>query len=58
MSMLIRVSESATAICRIQPVLGGFSVAGMHKKYGVAYHPGALKYFQDKQIEARALDEL
>jgi TRAP transporter TAXI family solute receptor len=41
---------------QIQPVLGGFSVAGMHKKYDMAYHPGALKYFQDKKIEAKALD--
>lgn len=41
---------------QIQPVLGGFSVAGMHKNYNMTYHSGALKYFQDKKIEAKAPD--
>jgi uncharacterized protein len=45
-----------TDMMQIQPVLGGFSVAGMRKTYDMAYHPGALKYFQDRKIEARALN--
>jgi TRAP transporter TAXI family solute receptor len=39
----------------VQPALREFSAAGLHKKYGLPYHPGALKYFQDKKIEAKPL---
>jgi len=43
-------------MAQIQPVLGGFSVAGMRKTYDMPYHPGALRYFSDKKIEAVALN--
>jgi TRAP transporter TAXI family solute receptor len=39
----------------IQPVLREFSAAGLHKKYDMPYHPGALKYFTDHRMEAKAL---
>ncbi|MET0867997.1 MAG: TAXI family TRAP transporter solute-binding subunit [Pseudorhodoplanes sp.] len=39
----------------VQPVLREFSAAALYKKYDVPYHPGALKYFKDKGIEARVL---
>jgi TRAP-type uncharacterized transport system substrate-binding protein len=39
----------------IAPPLREFSAAGMHKKYDMPYHPGALKYFKDKNIEAKAI---
>lgn len=40
----------------IQPVLGAFSGQGLYKQYdGLPYHPGALKYFKETNIEARAL---
>lgn len=39
----------------VQPVLREFSAAGLYKKYDIPYHPGALKYFKDKGIEAKAL---
>jgi TRAP transporter TAXI family solute receptor len=39
----------------VQPVLREFSAAALYKKYDIPYHPGALKYFKDKGIEARAL---
>lgn len=54
--ILDALESSKADMAQIQPVLGGFSAAGMHKKYDIAYHPGALKYFQDKKIEAKALD--
>jgi uncharacterized protein len=38
----------------VQPVLREFSAANLYKKYDVPYHPGALKYFADKKIEAKA----
>jgi uncharacterized protein len=39
----------------IAPNLREFSAAGLYKKYEFPYHPGALKYFKDKHIEAKAL---
>lgn len=39
----------------VQPALREFSAAGLYKKYDIPYHPGALKYFQDKKLEAKPL---
>lgn len=40
----------------VQPVLRAFSGEGLYKKYdALPYHPGALKYFAAKKIEARVL---
>jgi TRAP transporter TAXI family solute receptor len=39
----------------IAPNLREFSAAGLYKKYEFPYHPGALKYFNDKKIAAKAL---
>ena len=36
------------------PALNDFSLDTMHRKHEMAYHPGALKYFQDNKIEAKA----
>src|SRR5436190_1641176 len=38
----------------VAPNLREFSAAGLNKKYDFPYHPGALKYFKDKNIEAKA----
>jgi hypothetical protein len=38
----------------IAPNLREFSAAGLNKAYDFPYHPGALKYFKDKHIEAKA----
>jgi uncharacterized protein len=40
----------------VQPVLREFSAEGGYKKYGVPYHPGALKYFKERNLEARSLE--
>jgi hypothetical protein len=39
----------------IAPPLREFSAAGLYKTYDFPYHPGALKYFKDKNIAAKAL---
>jgi TRAP transporter TAXI family solute receptor len=40
----------------IAPNLREFSSAGMYKNYkGFVYHPGALKYFKEKHIAAKAM---
>jgi len=39
----------------VQPVLREFAAASLYKQYEMPYHPGALKYFKDKGIEAKPL---
>jgi uncharacterized protein len=39
----------------IAPNLREFSAAGLNKSYEFPYHPGAVKYFKDKKIEAKAI---
>jgi len=36
------------------PAMNDFSIDTMYRKHDMTYHPGALKYFQDKKIEAKA----
>jgi len=36
------------------PAMNDFSVGTMYRKHTMTYHPGALKYFQDHKIEAKA----
>ncbi len=38
----------------IQPALREFSAAALYKSYDIPYHPGALKYFKDHNIAAKA----
>lgn len=37
----------------VQPVLREFSAAAAYKKYDVPYHPAAIKYFKEHNIEAK-----
>lgn len=39
----------------VQPVLGEFSPQFAYKKYDVPYHPGALKYYKEHNIQPAAL---
>jgi TRAP transporter TAXI family solute receptor len=40
----------------VQPVLREFSPAFAYAQYAMPYHPGALKFFKDRNITARPLD--
>ncbi len=40
----------------IQPALRELTANGLYKEYGMPYHPGALKYFKDHNIQARKSD--
>ena len=40
----------------VQPVLREFSAETAYKQYGVPYHPGALKYFKEKNLTAKAVE--
>ena len=37
----------------VQPVLREFSAAAGYKKYQILYHPGALKYFQERNLQPK-----
>jgi hypothetical protein len=52
---LIETMEANKAdMIAIAPNLREFSAAGLHKDYKFPIHPGALKYFKDKNIAATA----
>jgi uncharacterized protein len=40
----------------VQPVLREFSPAFAYKQYDVPYHPGALKYYKEHNVQPKALD--
>ena len=45
------MAKNKDDLVAIQPALRSFTAAGLYKNYGVPYHPGALKYFNDNKIE-------
>jgi len=49
------LEKNKADLVAIQPVLREFSAASLYKKYDMPYHSGALKYFKDHNIEAKAL---
>jgi len=53
--MIETLEANKGELVSVQPALREFSAAALYKKYDIPYHPGALKYFKDKGIEAKAL---
>lgn len=52
---LIETMENNKAdMIAVAPNLREFAAANLHKDYKFAFHPGALKYFKDKNIAAKA----
>lgn len=52
---MIEILENNKAdLVAVQPALREFNAAGLYKSYDIPYHPGALKYFKDHKIEAKA----
>ncbi len=49
------LEKNKADLVAVQPALREFSAAGLYKTYDIPYHPGALKYFQDHKIEAKAI---
>lgn len=43
-------------LAAVQPVLREFSAAGLYKKYDMPYHPGALKYFKEHNLQPKPLE--
>jgi TRAP transporter TAXI family solute receptor len=51
------MENNKTDLVAVQPVLREFSAGNLYKKYDIPYHPGALKYFKDKNIEVKSLPQ-
>lgn len=53
---IVEIMESNKAeLVAVQPALRDFSSANLYKQYDIPYHPGALKYFADKGLQAQAI---
>ena len=59
-ALIIKVLEAMEKnkdeLVAVQPVLREFSPEFGYKKYGVPYHPGAVKFFTDRKITQRAIE--
>ena len=53
--MIETLENNKADLVAVQPALREFSSAGLYKKYEIPYHPGALRYFKEHNIEAKAL---
>ncbi len=49
------LEKNKVDLVAIQPALREFSAAGLYKAYDIPYHPGALKYFKEHNIQAKTL---
>jgi uncharacterized protein len=47
------LEANKSELIAVQPALREFSAASLYKDYKIPYHPGALKYFKDKGIQAK-----
>jgi TRAP transporter TAXI family solute receptor len=47
------IEKNRPDLIAVQPALREFSAAAAYKKYDIPYHPGALKYYKEHNIEAR-----
>jgi len=51
--MIDTLVKNQAELAGLQPALRGFSAAALYTDYDIPYHPGALKYFKDHNIQAR-----
>src|SRR5262245_43550209 len=49
------LENNKAELVAIQPALREFSAAALCKRYHIPYHPGALKYFKDHNVQAKAI---
>jgi hypothetical protein len=49
------LEKNKADLVAIQPVLRAYSAAAGYKKYDIPYHPGALRYFKEHNIQQVAL---
>jgi TRAP transporter TAXI family solute receptor len=48
------MAKNKADMVAVAPAMNDFSLDTMYRKHDLPYHPGALKYFQDHRIEAKA----
>jgi TRAP transporter TAXI family solute receptor len=54
--ILDTLEKNKADLVAVQPVLRAFSAANGYKQYDIPYHPGALKYFKEHNIQAKPLE--
>jgi TRAP transporter TAXI family solute receptor len=52
--MIDTMVKNKPDMAAVAPIMNDFTADGLNKKHNMTYHPGALKYFQDHKIEAKA----
>ena len=50
------LEKNKADLAAVQPVLREFSAAGLYKQYDMPYHPGALKYYKEHQLQPKPLE--
>jgi hypothetical protein len=54
--ILDTLEKNKADLVAVQPVLRAFSAASGYKQYDIPYHPGALKYYREHNIQAKPLE--
>lgn len=54
--VLDTLEKNKPDLIAVQPVLREYGAETAYKQYGVPYHPGALKYFKEKNLSAKAIE--
>jgi TRAP-type uncharacterized transport system substrate-binding protein len=54
--ILDTLEKNRADLAAVQPVLKAFTAQNGYKKYDIPYHPGALKYYKEHNIQAKALE--
>jgi TRAP transporter TAXI family solute receptor len=50
------LEKNKADLVAVQPVLRAFSAPGLYKQYDLPYHPGALKYFKEHNLQPKPLE--
>ena len=53
--MIETLENNKADLVELLPAFREFSGAGLYKEYDIPYHPGALKYFKDHNLTAKAV---
>ncbi len=54
--ILDTLEKNKADLVAVQPVLRAFSAAGAYKQYEMPYHPGALKYYKEHNLQPKPLE--
>ena len=53
--MIDTLETNKAELVSVQPALREFSAANLYKQYDIPYHPAALQYFKDKNLQPKAV---